>query len=255
MGNTYVYGDTHQNIDTKVLNDWSHKHQNKLSKEDVLIVLGDWAGIISKKYRGIRKEEKLLRKWIRKPFTLLVQLGNHENYDKIEKLPTIEMFGGKVYEKVVNEYGKKIKLGSIYIMQRGEIYTVNGKTIFSMGGAMTYDPNPDFYWSRELPSKDEYQYAFNKLKSIDFKVDYVITHNCPVEVGNELKNEFKAYGRSMRDTYRLSRKTEDPISRWFSIIVRRYKLSFTQWHFGHWHLNYNKNGYLCHYNETPYKLK
>jgi len=250
----YVYGDTHQNISTKPLNLWTEKNKSKLSREDTMIILGDWGGIIYSESRKVRKEEKLLRKWVRKPFTLLVQLGNHENYDKIEKLKTIKKFGGKVYEKEVFAYGTSNKIGSIYLMQRGEIYEIEGKTIFSMGGAKTHDPHEGFYWEHELPSKEEYTYAFNKLKSVDFKVDYVITHNCPTFVGDILKKEFKSYGRSIKDTYRLKSKSEDPISRWFNILVFRYKLNFKGWYFGHWHCNYTHLNYHCHYEADPLKI-
>jgi len=251
----YVCGDTHNNIDLKKINDWDSEEGGLLTKDDILIVLGDWGGILGKTLKGVRKDEKIQRKWIRKPYTLIVQLGNHENYDKIKKLPKIEKYGGLFYEKKIYTYDRSKYLGSILLMMRGEIYTIYGKTFFSMGGARSYSPNVDFYWEDlEVANSIEIAQAYKNLERFNFKVDYVITHTCPLYVGKELMTYFKPFGRCISTTTRYNAKINfDPMTELFEDIAK--KTTFKAWHFGHWHLD-QKIGekYQCHYNGRPLRL-
>ena len=69
---------------------------------------------------------------------------------------------------------------------RGQVYTINGKKIFTFGGAYSIDRYMRklnySYWSKEIPNNDEYKEATENLKKVDNKVDYIITHTAPREV-------------------------------------------------------------------------
>ena len=116
----FVCGDTHgMPRDIKKLNTTHFPEQKNLTKEDVLIQLGDfgwvWYPI------GSNKEQEYWLDWIAsRNYTLAVVLGNHENYDVIEKLPIEEKWGDTV--KVLQR-----EKGSIYFLKRGGVYSINGK--------------------------------------------------------------------------------------------------------------------------------
>ena len=56
-------------------------------------------------------------------------MGNHDNYDIIEKLPEIEMFGAKVLKVSDN----------VFYLKRGEVYHIEEKQFLVLGGAMSDD--------------------------------------------------------------------------------------------------------------------
>ena len=251
----FTCGDTHQEIDAEKVHIFGQRKD--LTKKDILMVLGDWGLIMHyPNHKNYPKEQKRQRSWARKPFTTLAQLGNHENWDLIEKLPTIEKFGGKVYELVVYEKNSDIVIDSLYIMQRGEIYTINGKTIFSMGGAMSQDKavrNIGIdYWAQETPTTLEENYGIDNLKKHNFKVNFVATHTCPTKTGNLLKPYIKGYGKKIAITYKYDYKARDCVATYFQALIDVYNLKFDEWHFGHWHAD-KKIGdkFFCHYNNKP----
>lgn len=56
-------------------------------------------------------------------------LGNHENYDSIEKMPVKDMFGARC---------RKIR-SNVYAVERGEILSIEGLNILCIGGADSID--------------------------------------------------------------------------------------------------------------------
>lgn len=55
-----------------------------------------------------------------------------------------------------------------------------------MGGACSHDleyrtPNKD-WWTREIPSKQEFEHGISTLKVHEYSVDYVLTHTVPTSV-------------------------------------------------------------------------
>lgn len=38
------------------------------------------------------------------------------------------------------------------------------------------------YWEEEIPSEEDYKNGNKNLKACDYKVDYVITHTCPLNL-------------------------------------------------------------------------
>ena len=139
----YITGDTHQNIDISKLNTKNFPEQKELTKSDYVIICGDFGMVWNNS-----KEEMYWRKWLeKKNFTTLFIDGNHENYELLNEFPVIEKFGGKV-----QEIGK-----DIFHLMRGEIYTIDGKTFFCMGGAESTDKvyriEHISWWKEEIDRK------------------------------------------------------------------------------------------------------
>ena len=75
----YLTGDTHGKIDIKKIFDWQ-EGQN-LTKEDYLIILGDFGLIFyGKDHELYEREQKLIKKLNDCPWTTLFVDGNHENF-------------------------------------------------------------------------------------------------------------------------------------------------------------------------------
>lgn len=119
----YLTGDTHGGLDVRKLESKRFKEGKSLTKNDYLIVLGDF---------GIWKNKKAqdFLKWIsEKKWTTLFVEGNHEDYNYLNTFPLVDMFGSKV--RKIND--------SVYQLLRGEIYNIDGYKFFAFGGARSLD--------------------------------------------------------------------------------------------------------------------
>lgn len=98
------------------------------------------------------------RKW---GTTLFID-GNHENFDRLNKYPEIDMFGGKV---------GKIEEG-IYHLKRGYVYEIQECKILTFGGANsiakhTLTEGVD-WWKEEKFNYNESNRAFDNLEKHNF---------------------------------------------------------------------------------------
>ena len=113
---------------------------------------------------------------------------------------------------------------NIYHLERGRIYTIEGKTFFTFGGAYSIDKymrqEGISWWSGEIPNDDEYKRGIQAIKNADYKVDYIITHTCPSEI-------IKMYLRHIPDPH------DGELTGFFDYLM--YDVDFKCWFFGHWH--------------------
>jgi hypothetical protein len=244
----FVCGDTHIPHDIKKLSSRNWAEQSELTKDDVLIQLGDFGGIWYPETSGKIKEQNYWLDWIvNKKYTMAVVLGNHENYDIINELPTEERWGGTV--KVINR-----PEGKIFILERGAIYTINGRKILTIGGAASIDKiyrkEGISWWADEVLSFDEENRTLDLIKENPV-VDYVLTHTCPQRIlHNFIHQTFETIG-----------KFKCPVANFLDEVDNR--VEFKEWHFGHMHMDWRyteefESGtdiYQCHYNGEPYELK
>lgn len=205
----FITGDTHVPVDVSKLGTKKFPEQKRLTKNDSLIICGDFGGV----WDG-GNEDLYWQKWFdQKRFTTLFVDGNHENFDLLEKYPVTTLHGGKVH---------RIK-DSIYHLIRGEVYEIEGKRIFVMGGASSHDKQyrteGKSWWRQELPSKAELDRARANLDAAGWTVDIVITHCAPTTVQYTLSDGYK------KDA--LTDFLEDVSS----------KLDFEKWYFGHYHVD------------------
>lgn len=209
----YVTGDTHANIDISKLNMDKFPQQKDLTKNDYLIICGDF-GLV---WDGSRRE-MWWQDWLSdKNFTTLWVDGNHENFDILYEFPLMDKFGGKVREIAPD----------IYHLDRGQVLTIDGKKIFVMGGARSTDKECRIehisWWEQEMPSKEEMEHAISSLDKAGWSVDYVITHCAPRSVQNLIADWYE----------------NDPM---VSFLERIYTdLNFKKWYFGHYHIDKQLN--------------
>lgn len=234
----YITGDTH--ADFTRFSTKKFPEQKQMTKDDVMIILGDFGGIWSD-----TAQERYLLNWLsEKPFTICYVDGNHENYDRYyhsNEFETVEFHGGKAH---------KIR-DNIFHLMRGYIFNFEGKKFFCMGGASSHDISDGIlnisdyksrdefvkvfnrmtrqekmfrvnhlsWWKEELPSQEEMNFGEKTLSDAGYKVDYVISHCLPQEIAS-----IAGYHNC------------DVLTMYFNKLLQN-GLIFDSWWCGHYHRN------------------
>jgi hypothetical protein len=135
----------------------------------------------------------------------------------------------------------------VILLERGQVFTIEGKTFFTFGGARSHDiqggildkNTPNFvelkkkairnelpyrvigesWWSQELPSEDEMQEGRINLERVKYKVDYVITHCMSTNIQKLL----------------IKDGSSDVLTDYFEELEQ--KLQYKRWYSGHYHIN------------------
>lgn len=212
-------------------------------EQNYLIVNGDFGFLwLNEPNEHERTQLKLLE---RNGCIILFVDGNHENFFRLAQLEKVNMFGG-----VVGKVSDKI-----YHLRRGEVYTIQGKTFFTFGGAFSIDMNVRTegvsWWREEQPNYKEYFNAIENLKKHENKVDYIITHTAPrcmlsthdIYGGRNGFDGITKYG--IYDEKIYSDNTTDLLDRIYEIT------DFKKWYFGHFHIQredvfYDKRFVACY---------
>lgn len=216
----FVCGDVHADI--SYISKKAMKEQNiRLTENDYLIILGDFGGVWYYPESRFYKQDAYLQKWLSKqPWTTLFVDGNHENHDLLNQYPIEEWNCGNVHHIVKDK---------IIHLMRGQIFNIEGQTIFTMGGAQSHDMEVRQewinWWRAELPSFQEYEIALSNLKKYNWKVDYVLTHCCSSSNVKELLQE------------KYNSADESLLEAFFEGITKN--LTYKRWYCGHYHMNKN----------------
>lgn len=216
----YLTGDTHIPIDIEKLNTKNFPKQKKLSRDDYVIVLGDF-GLLWKK----NKTYEYWKKWLEeKNFTTLWIDGNHENHAWVNSLPIESWNGGFIH---------RISENIIHLM-RGQVFEIHGKTFFTCGGAASYDKayrtEGISWWPEENIIYQECETAIDNLQKYNNTVDYILTHTCPQSLVIPMFN--------------LSPIT-CPTGIFLDEVYKTVK--FKDWYFGHWHEDKDFGNFHCLY--------
>lgn len=188
----YITGDCH--ADFHKFSTESFSEQREMTKNDYVIICGDFGGIWDRNTESAR--EKYWLNWLEeKSYVTLFVDGNHENFERLSDYPVKAWNGGKVHE---------IRPSVLHLM-RGQIFDIDGCSIFTFGGARSHDIrdgildevkdaakiktwridytklfriNHVSWWKEEMPSEEERQEGRNRLKEAGNRVDYIVTHDC-----------------------------------------------------------------------------
>lgn len=232
----YITGDCHGEF--KKFGMARFPEQKSLTKQDYVIICGDFGGI----WNG-DKSEKYWLDWLRnKSFTLLFVDGNHENYDMLKEYTVEEWHGGKIH---------RIRDNVIHLM-RGQVFEIGGNKVFTFGGASSHDivdgilerssptfkqdvknlekknglyrVNHESWWEEELPSAEEMEEGIQSLDRHNWEVDLIITHCLSTKAQDILQKKARYHCFD-----------SDRLTDYLSIIRSRCK--FSHWFCGHYHIN------------------
>ena len=228
----YLTGDIHGHVFER-FTPKSMPGEDTWTSQDKLIVLGDFGLIFYPPIEifldKLALEQEKIAFLEKKQYEILFIDGNHECFPRLTaEFPEEERYGG-----TVRRIGK-----NIFWLQRGQIYTIEDKTFFCMGGAYSidkaqrlareneilqdYENQPDmhlFWWPQELPSNEEYKRASENLLAHNRKVDYVLSHTAP------------------RTLIQMMGRTPDPHDYELTGLLDYvwYEIEFKHLYFGHWH--------------------
>lgn len=248
----FVTGDTHSGWMER-LNTAAFPEQKEMTKDDYVIVLGDF-GIWDDS-----KRERYALDWLeQKNFTTLFVSGNHENFDMLDAMPVEKWNGGKV---------NYVRPSIIHLM-RGQVFTIAGKKFFTFGGASSHDISdgildptaPDFkrrkkildkdpysmyrinhetWWERELPNEAEMEEGRRNLEANKKQVDFILTHSPCTSVLKKMDLGNGGCGGYERDI--LTDYLEE---------VKK-TTQYGHWLFGHMHVNqmFSDDHAICIYEQ------
>lgn len=265
MSKVFVVGDLHggQDGEMKYLNTSKWPEQKNLTKEDVLVQLGDfgylWYHDTHKRY----KEDQYWQEWFAsRNYTTLIVLGNHENWDIYNELPITEKWNGLV--KVL-----ETKKGPLYFAITGEVYLINDKRILCVPHASSIDKmnrtHGESWWKQEDINTQEIEHTLdNLLKPENETIDYILSHTMP----DSMIEQF------LHMTIQNAGKFNDPTAKFLEHIWSEHDIRYGV-HCGHFHQDrkyFRKtphvnehgrtvwtpdidNNYVhCHYKSIPYEL-
>lgn len=217
MNRIFITGDTHGNIDIHKLTSSIFKVGQSLTKDDYLIICGDFGCI----WDGGKLDKYNLSFFNKKPYKVLFCDGNHENFNLLNKYHVKDWNGGKIHKISDN----------VYHLMRGEIYDICGNSFFVFGGATSIDKNRRIenisWWKEEDADFKEMDYALSNLQKHNNKVDYIITHTVPQTIS---KNEFSEYNNWQ--IYDFQSPTEKFLDEIYNLV------DFKCWFAGHYHFDH-----------------
>lgn len=203
----YITGDTHG--DRGRFAAMKKAGEPRWTEKDTLIVCGDFGYIFTKS----RAETAFLDELAKKPYTICFVDGNHENFQEINSCDLERWNGGFIH---------RIRRNILHLT-RGQVFTIEGKRFFTMGGAYSQDRfsrrKNESYWEEELPGNEDYREASANLRRCGFQVDYILTHTAPREVIVRMGH--------CPDPH------DDELTGFLEWVM--HETAFKTWFFGHWH--------------------
>lgn len=212
----FVTGDVHGD-----LKDFTDRKYGRIKKNDHIVVCGD-LGLV---WEGSKEEQKNLQKLGKRKYNTLFVDGAHENFDLLSKYPVTEWNGGNVH----------IISGNLIHLMRGQVFTIDGKKIFTFGGGESIDremrtPHRT-WWEEEIPTEEEMREGIKNLVENNWQIDYIFTHEAPTTLRRYL--EGSDFDLNALNVY---------------LECIREKCKYTKWIFG----NYHKNRRISNQHETVF---
>ena len=232
----YVCGDTHQQIDHYKLSTKNWPEQKKLTKNDLVIILGDFGGFFGS---VLDKESKYWLDWYTdKQYQACFIDGNHEAFPMFMNSRKI-LF----HEAVARVCWETRQGNKLLYLPRGEIYRFNDSRVFVCGGADSVDRGHRMegvsWWPEERLSSADIERSIDHLDMVGWEVDYVLAHTAPKTILQQCFNVF--FGNEPHSH-----------EKFFDLLYD--KLYYREWHCGHWHEDKVCGHVHFHYQYKPFQL-
>ena len=201
---------------------------SKLTKEDIVLVCGDFGLPWWSKTYGKHWADKKRLDWLEKqPYTTVFIDGNHENFDLLNKLPIQEWCGGRVH----------VVRANVFHLMRGEVFDILGLKVLAFGGAYSVDRKYRVlnisWWREEIYSAEDLSNLKQNLAKVGHTVDLVITHTAPIKF---LQPKTKEIGIEWSFF-------QDDVAKMLSEIEPQ--ITYKKWYFGHFHLDWEDKEQRC----------
>lgn len=207
----YITGDTHGDISC-----FKNPKLNRLSEKDYLIVCGDFGFIWNPESAAEKKNMEILKK---KKYTICFVDGAHENFDVLNSYTPYRWKGGNAHKIADN----------IFHLMRGEIFTLQGKTFFVMGGGESDDADMredgKTRWESELPNAEELKNGVSNLMDTEKSINYILTYEAPTIAKDILRQ---------RTNKNIS---ITPLNTYLQELMKN--VDYMHWYFGSLHIDLN----------------
>lgn len=190
----YATGDLHGDLGR-----FKSRELRRLRKGDTLFVCGDFGFV----WDGSKREQRILRRLGKKRYNICFVEGTHDNLELLAQYPQVDFCGGKA---------KSIS-GRLYYLPRGEVYTIEGKRVFTFGGGESPDVDMRIpgvsWWESELPDERELAHARQSLARCQNEVDFIVTHDCAsrmrgfIDMETDRQNLLHVFLQEVSDTCRF----------------------------------------------------
>lgn len=271
----YVTGDTHGakqygfcSVDGFMhrLNIDSFPEQKMMTKDDYVVICGDFGGVWD--FKGESPEEKYNLDWLEsRNFTTLFVPGNHENYDRLVGINDKKVLDSWIFKglsdvkknKILNGYQQKEWHGgivreirpSVLMLERGYVFDIDGCKCFAFGGARSHDISGGILKAEEFESKKLANKEAERwnLEGKMFRVNHIswweqeMPEQMEMERGWAMLEDEKykvdfifSHDCPASDKYFILRVNEpDELNRYLEQV--KQKTEYKKWFFGHYHEN------------------
>ena len=198
--------------------DGLHTYRTLRKEGDLLLLLGD----LELAFRPTEENQRFTEEFLALPYPIAFFDGNHDNYPFLHAYPT-ETWGSGTVHRLSDQ---------IVYLRRGEIYEIDGKTFFIMGGCKSSAKWKEMglWYPDEEPNEAEIEFARENLIKRGCRVDYVLTHR------HELGDDPEA-------------RTLAGLCAWIEENV-----AYTHWYVGHYHKNERRGEKLTCVFDIPFAL-
>lgn len=221
----FLTGDTHGRYDIMKLIDFADGEGKTLTKQDKVIILGDFGFIWDTVQSGY---EDYWHNWFNGlPWQTLFLDGNHENFNRLDKYKKVKFYGGKAGHIT----------DSIIHLLRGETYWFNEKSFLVLGGADSIDfelrTKDISWWPQEAITDSQVKRCTRKQTNFDF----VLTHAAPTNFVDDmyLNNVLPPGPRIFSPSEAKLQDLAD-------------KITYKKWYCGHYHCDFTKKNFNVLYN-------
>jgi len=223
----FITGDTHGALGLPRLSEESFPEQSSMTRSDYLIICGDFGFI----WDDSKNEDKILRNLGKRKYNICFVDGTHENFELLSKLKIKKWNGGKVHH-----IG-----GNIFHLMRGQVFNIEDKTVFTMGGGESPDIDIRFEtetWSDlEIPTREELIEGVDNLQKHGGKIDIIISHEPPAKI-----KDFLLMGSGANASITAINTYLEDVSR---------TCEFDHWYFGSLHMDkFISNTHICVFNNV-----
>ncbi len=193
----YLLSDLHGSADFKGLDEYISRGK----ENDLLIILGD----VGLAFENTDENRRFTERFLSINKNIAIVDGNHENFEFLNSFPEQELYGSKV--RRLTEH--------IVLLQRGNIYNIDGKSFFVFGGCKSSPKwkEQGLWHPGDEPTESQLDAAYHVLKEHEHKVDYILTHKY---------EQIPGVGTVCEKLQQLCRFIDENVS-------------FKLWYAGHWH--------------------
>ncbi len=278
----YVTGDTHgskslgrHSVDGFIprLNPQNFPEQQTMTKEDVVVICGDFGGVWSTsrftfEHHGESAEESYALNWLNeRPFTTVFVPGNHENYDRLTGIKNEKLLQSWMYHQMPDEDKRSFRNGypkgrwcggpvrilreSVLMLEDG-VFEINGRRCFVYGGANSHDISAGILHPENYATEAEFKKAYAGMHGL-FRVAGISWWN--QERSSKEREEsalavLEQYDRTVDFVFSHTCSSSDlmlcgrgDVHRINQFLEQlQEKLTYRHWFFGHLHENYDLPG-------------